>query len=598
MRLEQYKIKIGIIILLFFSVKATGQGGGSSMSFVTPFEFDNNYSASYEEVIAHYEALANTDKSIQIMPFGETDSGYPLHCVVLSDAEDIRPEVIRQAGKGIVMIMNGIHPGESCGVDASMMLARDIILESDKQQLLDRLVIVIIPVYNVGGSLNRRPHSRANQVGPMEQGFRGNALNLDLNRDFIKADSRNAQTFNRLFTYWNPDVFVDTHTSNGADYPYTMTLLETQHNKLAEPLSNYLRKRMSPRLYSDMERAGWEMCPYVNVRNTPDDGIMGFMDLPRYSTGYASLFNCLGFMTEAHMLKSFEDRVRSTYSFLGILLKVTFDDLDEIRVLRSEANKIMLSATTFALNWEPAYEQAETITFKGYTAGYKASEVSGLDRLYYDRDKPYIKDIPYLNTFKPSIEVEKPIAYLIPQAYKEVIERLSWNGVELARLSEDQKIFVEMYKILDFETPRNPYEGHYLHSEVKLETFQEEVLFRKGDYVVYANQFSNQYIIHTLEPQGADSYFTWNFFDGILGQKEYFSSYVFEETAASYLAANPSLRQSLEERRLKDEEFAASGRAQLDYIYKRSPYYEPTHRLYPVGRIKQQQQIKTDQDKR
>lgn len=578
------------LILLFLSGKVKGQGGSSTMSFITPHEFDENYSSTYFEVMDHYRTLAAAYPEIEMISYGETDSGYPLHGVVVSGDGDFSVESIRQKGRGVVLIMNGIHPGESCGIDASMMLVRDL-MEGDRRGILNKLTVVVIPVYNIGGSLNRRSYSRANQVGPREQGFRGNSLNLDLNRDFIKADSRNAQAFSRLFTYWSPDVFVDTHTSNGADYPYTMTLLETQHNKLEAPLAGYLRNMMSPRLYAEMERAGWEMCPYVNVRNTPDDGILGFLDSPRYSSGYASLFNCLSFMTEAHMLKPFSERVRSTYAFLEILLRIVRDDLEEILEVRRASIQATLGRRTFPIDWEPAYENAETIRFKGYTAGYKKSAVSGLDRLYYDRSMPYVKEIPYLNTYKPTREVEKPLAYIIPQAYQEVVERLEWNGVELKRLTADQQLFVELYRIGSFQTGDNPYEGHYYHSEVEVKPFQQEVLFRKGDYLVFTDQPTNHYIVHTLEPAGVDSYFSWNFFDGILGQKEYFSSYVFEETAATFLEENPALREALEKRRREDPEFAQSGRAQLDFIYKQSPYYEPTHRLYPVARLNQAQAI-------
>jgi hypothetical protein len=583
-----------IFILLFFSfptTKVNAQGSSQAMSFITPFEKNDNYSATYFEVMDHYERLAKSYEELGLFAFGSTDSGYPLHMVVLSSDGDFDPESIRQKGKGVLMVMNGIHPGESCGVDASMMLARDYLDEASKKVLLEKVVVVIIPVYNIGGSLNRRPNTRANQNGPEMQGFRGNAKNLDLNRDFVKADTRNARTFNQIFQYWKPDVFIDTHTSNGADYPYTMTLVETQHNKLETPLALYFKGQMLPRLYADMERSGWEMCPYVNVRNTPDDGILGFLDLPRYSSGYAALFNCLSFMSETHMLKPFRDRVRSTYSFIDASIQVLHDDLNEIREAREKAIEATIKRKVFPLNWVPAYEKAETFRFKGYTAKYKTSDVTGLERLYYDRELPWEKDIPYLNNYKPSFTVEKPIAYIIPQAYQDVIERLRWNGVELKQLASNQKLFVEMYRIRDYESRNRPYENHYLHTEVDVEVFQQEYTFQKGDFVVFVNQPANHYIVHTLEPQAPDSYFAWNFFDGILGRKEYFSPYVFDDIAAAFLKEHPEVREELEKKRAEDPEFAKSAWAQLDFVYRKTSYYEPSHNLYPVARLEAEQKM-------
>jgi hypothetical protein len=229
--------------------------------------------------------------------------------------------------------------------------------------------------------------------------------------------------------------------------------------------------------------------------------------------------------------------------------------------------------------------------FKGYTAKYKPSEVSGLQRLYYDREAPYTKEIPYFKFYNTTIAVRKPIAYIIPQAYQEVIERLRWNNVALHRLTEDQTLEVEQYRIEDYKD-RAAYEGHYLHYGTTVTTENRQQRYHKGDYVVLTNQPLNRYIVETLEPQAPDAFFSWNFFDGILMQKEYFSAYVFEDKAAAMLAADPELKAALEAKRAEDPEFAKSARAQLNFIYERSPHYEPTYRLYPVGRLMDLQDIR------
>lgn len=573
-----------VLFVLVSTLSHTFVSAQQPAALTAPFELDSNTTATYHQTIAFYEALSIAYPQLHLQAHGSTDAGFPLHTAVLATDGAWQPEAAKAQGKTVVFINNAIHPGEPCGVDATMLLLRNWLQSPEKMALLDRLVIVAIPFYNIGGGLNRGAHSRANQDGPESHGFRGNARNLDLNRDFIKADSRNAQTFNQVFADWQPDLFVDNHTSNGADYPYTITLIPTQSDKLDPHLAAYLDNKLLPRLYQDMEADGWEMTPYVYARTTPDEGIAAFLDLPRYSTGYAALHNTIGFMPETHMLKPFKDRVQSTYTFMDNLLQAVREDHEAIREARDKARTHTIQKNTFALNWELDMERQVPQTFKGYTAKYKPSEVSGLQRLYYDRESPFTREIPYFRFYNTTVEVQKPMAYVIPQAYQDVIERLRWNNVVLHRLTEDQTLQVEQYRIEDYKD-RAAYEGHYLHYGTTVRTESRKHAYRKGDYVVLTNQSLNRYIVETLEPQAPDAFFSWNFFDGILMQKEYFSAYIFEDKAAAMLAEAPELKAALEARRAEDPEFAQSARAQLNFIYERSPHYEPTYRLYPVGRL-------------
>jgi len=385
-------------------------------ALTAPFEQDSNRTATYQETIAFYETLSVAFPQLKLQPHGNTDAGFPLHTAVLSSEGAWQPETAKAQGKTVVFINNAIHPGEPCGVDATMILLRNWLQDPKKMELLDRLVIVVVPFYNIGGGLNRGAHSRANQNGPEAHGFRGNARNLDLNRDFIKADSRNAQTFNQVFSRWQPDLFVDNHTSNGADYQYTITLIPTQSDKLDPNLASYLDQQLLPGLYEDMKADGWEMTPYVYARSTPDEGIAAFLDLPRYSTGYAALHNAIGFMPETHMLKPFKDSVMSTYPFMDNVLTTAWKDHETIQAARSKAITNSIQKDSFALNWTLDQNRQVQQTFKGYAAQYKPSAVSGLERLYYDRSAPYTKEIPYFKFYNTSSTVKKPRPYLIPQS--------------------------------------------------------------------------------------------------------------------------------------------------------------------------------------
>lgn len=554
----------------------------------TPFEKNNAASATYHEAISYFKDLQATYSDYILMrEAGPTDSGHPLHMIVISGDGIFDPDSVRATGRVVMMINNAIHPGEPEGIDASMILCRDLMTNPEYKALLDHVVIVMVPVYNIGGCLNRGSHSRANQNGPEEYGFRGNARNYDLNRDFVKCDSRNAKAFSEIFNYWHPDVLVDNHTSNGADYQYTMTLIATQHNKLPKPLGQYLQEAMLPFLYQRMEEAKWEMTPYVNTdEETPDEGIEGFLDHPRYSSGYASMFHCLSFMPETHMLKPFADRVHSTHAFMHVMLQFLDKHYENLKAARKQAEEYTRTTPKQTLQWTLDKTKADRFMFKGYEAGHKPSAVSGLPRLYYDRSKPYAKEIKYYNTFKPSLTVDKPRAYMIPQAYDEVIERLRLNGVKLTRIETADTVEIEQYYIEEFKTTSGPYEGHYLHSGVKLRTVEKSIILAPGDYLVVMGRNTDRYVMEVLEPQGEDSFFAWNFFDAILQQKEYFSAYVFEDLAAEYLAEHPELRKKLDDKKAADPVFAASAEAQLEFVYLNSPWYEPTHKAYPVLRIK------------
>ena len=578
--------KIRPLLLLYvwtLAVVASAQ----SEQLQTPFEKRDNYSATYAETMAFYGALAERyPQRVRITPHGSTDAGEPLHTVVLSAAGTFTPRAARNAQQLVLLVNNGIHAGEPCGVDATQLLFRDYL--TGELPLPPNVVFVAIPFYNVGGALNRGSFSRTNQNGPTEHGFRGNARNLDLNRDFIKTDSRNARTFHEIFNRWNPDLFVDNHTSNGADYPYTITLIATQKDKLPEPAARYLTGGLLPELYAQMATTDYEMTPYVYSNGPPDGGIYGFLDLPRYSTGYAALHGTIGFMPETHMLKPFADRVRSVYHFMRVLAHKMEQDRFTIAGLKTRNERYDRTRTRDALNWTVDTTRVDSVVFRGYTAAYRPSAISGQRRLYYDRTQTWTRAIPHYNSYVPTLTVDRPFAYVIPRAYRELVDRLRTNGVEVRELRTDFIVNGTYYYIEDLETRSQPYEGHFLHTDVRVRRDTQNAQFRAGDFVVIANQTKVRFLTHVLEPQSPDSYFAWNHFDGILQQKEYFSGYVFEERAEELLRANPDLAQRLAARRATDVEFAQNGRAQLDFVYKNSPHYERTHRRYPVLRLERE----------
>jgi len=558
----------------------------SNIDFTTVFETSEGFeTATYNETIQYYTDLADTYSEISIQDIGETDSGEPLHIVTLNmKGSGNNFEKLRQNNR-ILLINNGIHPGESDGIDATMMLFRD--LAQGKIDAPKNTVIVTIPIYNVGGSLNRNSTTRTNQNGPKEYGFRGNARNYDLNRDFIKSDTKNAKTFAEIFHLVQPDVFIDNHVSNGADYQYTLTHLFTQHNKLGGQLGEFMHTEIMPKLEQKLESKSWDITPYVNLFNrTPDSGFTQFLDSPRYSTGYTALFNTIGMMIETHMLKPYKQRVEGTYELMISMIEITEEQGNKITQLRKKQNKLWSEGQSYPISWEVDTTKSSTLKFKGYEGEMISSELTGAKRIKYDRSKPFIKDITYQNYFKATDSITIPKAYIIPQGWHNVMALLKLNNVKLTQLKNDTTLTVESYKIANYETRTSAYEGHYPHYNTSVKSSDEKVIFRKGDYIISTDQKAMRYLLETLEPTAPDSFFNWNFFDTILQQKEGFSPYVWEDKAKQLLKENPKLQIEYNIKISYNEDFANNWYAQLDWLYKQSKHYEAAHLTYPVYRMK------------
>ncbi len=573
-----------VIITIFCFLSCETAAEDEYINFPTHFETSKGLeTATYLQTIEFYMQLAKEFPVINIQTIGATDSGNPLHIVTFNTEGDFNFKKLAD-DKSIILINNGIHPGESDGIDATMMLYRDLAV--GKIEAPEKSIIVTIPIYNIGGSLNRNSSTRANQNGPKSYGFRGNTQNYDLNRDFIKMDSKNAKTFSEIFHLVNPDVFIDNHVSNGADYQYTLTHLFTQHNKLGGALGNYLHSEMMPQLEQQLAAKSWDITPYVNVFNqTPENGFSQFFDHPRYSTGYTTLWNTLGLMVETHMLKPYKQRVEGTYELMREVIEITERDQIKIKELRNTAAKRHQNWKYYPLAWQIDTSQTTTLNFKGFEAETLISEITGHSRLKYDRSKPFTKEVTYQNYFIPSDSVEIPRAYILKKGWSKVMELLELNNIQYSEIKSDTNVTVQSYRIADYKTFKQPYEGHYPHFNTQVESTTNTMLFSEGDIVVYTDQPGVRYLLETLEPSANDSFFNWNFFDTILQQKEHFSPYVFEDEALQILRENSKLKNEFELEKQIDTVFSKNWYAQLDWIYTRSSHYEPVHMQYPVYRV-------------
>lgn len=567
--------------LLVFAITLYGQYC-LCQQWLTPFEKSGEKeTTTYYDCIRFYQALDAASPLLKMIRCDTTDAGYPLHVLLFNSAGNFNVQDPASRNRVVILLNNGIHPGEPDGIDASMLLIRNLITKQIK--INSNILLAVIPVYNIGGALKRNSTSRVSQQGPVSYGFRGNAQNLDLNRDFIKADSREAVAFEKIFQWLQPDIFVDNHVSDGADYQHTFTLLTTQHNKLPDPVGKFLHDEFEPAIYQGMQQKGWDVCPYVNFEEAlPGRGWTCFYDPARYSSGYAALFSTISFVPETHMLKPFAARVKSTYAFMQSLLETAVAKQEVILEKRLLSINSVKQSKLFYYQWNTDSSRTDTIVFSGYDTGMVTSKITGEPRMFYNHDKPFSKEVTYYNFMKPLQLIVKPKLFIIPAGWHAVIQRLQVNGVKMQKLKKDTAIICNYYRVDRYETYKTVYEKHYKHYNIQYHTEQDTIAFHTGDYVLYTGQQSDLYIMETLIPDTDDSFFSWNFFDAILQPKEGYSDYRWEDVGGNWLLQNKDLKEALEKKKENDPAFAANTNAQLYFVYRHSPWFDPNYMRIPV----------------
>jgi hypothetical protein len=538
-------------------------------------KWTGNTTPTYSELIFHLKNVSKNHSEVELYAMGSSDYGLPIYVCIVNGAKDSLKTFEKARNETTILINNAIHPGEPDGINACLIWLDKWITEGKK---IDNLpVIAFIPAYNVGGMMNRSSTSRSNQNGPDEYGFRGNARNLDLNRDFIKMDSENAFTFCNIFHALEPDVFVDNHVSNGADYQYTLTYISQMKERMAPSLRNLVYGSMLPEMTKNLRGKKWDLFPYVELKGeTPDEGIYAFNDLPRYAMGYAGLFNSISFTVETHMLKPFPERVQATLAFMEELIDWTKNNVNRIESSRKKANNWVQDQTWFRFNYELSEENEHS---------FPVNEITGLKRLFYDRSKPYQKMIPYFNRYNSKDSVRVPDFYIVGGQEKEVIHRLEMNRIQFRKMLKDSMVDVQSFVVTNFKSSERPYEGHFKHKDMNCELTDLKYKLKPGDLLIPSKQNSAIFIHSVLQPKAEDSYFTWNFFDSYLQEKEYFSNYVFIDKVQEILDSDAKLKEEYIRKKNEDESFRNSEWQQLYFIYSNSSYFEPSFMRLPIYQI-------------
>lgn len=557
--------------------------------WLTHFEKSNKLeSPDYENTLKYFQKFADKTPYIKINTIGTTPKGRELKIIIVSKDKAFTPEQAKRTGKAIILIQNGIHPGEVEGKDACMLLLREILITKEKNHLLDNTILLIIPVLNVDGHERISPFNRPNQNGPKKMGWRTNALNLNLNRDYLKADSPEIRSFLKLFNEWLPDFMIDNHTTNGADYQYHVTYGIETHQNIDRGLVGWIEKKYLPHLLQKVERDGFIIGPYMEFKSgTIESGILDLPAPPRLSHGYCATQNRVCLLVETHSLKPFANRVYSTKSMMEHTIDFVNKNHKEIVALNKSADKQTIKNYLADKKKFPLVlagnGKFDKFLFKGFEWYDEHSDITGSTVRKYT-NKPIEIDIPIFNKANSIKKIIVPAAYLIPPQFSDVIDVIKSHKIKFNVLTSTKKLKVEKYRFTNVTFAARPYEGRQMPG-FNVESFIEQCDIQSGSLIIYTNQRQLRVIVNLLEPEAPDSFVRWGFFNAFFERKEYAEAYVMEPYAKQMLNDDPFLKNEFYKKLNEDEAFKNNAGERLDFFYKRSPFYDEGENVYPILRL-------------
>ena len=552
---------------------------------------DYRETPNYDDTIAYARRLAHASTAIEYSDFGRSGQGRELPLLIASETGAFTPEAAHAQGKAIVLIQACIHAGEPDGKDAGFALLRDIAITKTDAGLLNNVVLLFIPIYNTDGHERASPYNRINQNGPTEMGWRTTSTYQNLNRDYMKADTPETRAWLNLWNEWQPDLFIDCHVTDGADYRCNITYHHEHHAGVDKAIVEWERDVFGGSVAPATEAAGnvisWYL-EFIDNRDLPR-GTRDFNGSPRFSTGYVPTRNRPGILIETHMIKDYRSRVIGTYDFLRAALDEVNQNPVRLKQLGRKADErtaalgsaydpTRLYPLDFELTDEPTPFQLRAFQYET-----DQSEVSGDLRVVYGRE-PLDLTVPMYQTFRVTRAVAPPLSYIVPVQWGEVIEVLKAHGLEMHTLAEAKTIEVESYRFVNVIWPGGPFEGRHM-PRFDVERTVEKREFHAGSMVVPMAHPRARVALNLLEPEAPDSLARWGFFNATFEEKEYGEPYVLEALAREMMALDPALKEEFEELLASDADFAASPYERLRFFHKRSPYWDPQMNLYPVGRI-------------
>ena len=580
------------LLLLVISCKSTSH---QNQDWQTRYEQSNGMETPrYGETMDFFARLADASPLAKMVRFGVSPEGRDLNLFIMSTDKSFAPERAQATGKPIVLIQCCIHPGESEGKDAAMLLARNLLIDKKYPEILENLIVAIIPIFNADGHERFGPYNRINQNGPKEMGWRVTSTRLNLNRDYVKADAPEMRAWLGMFNQWLPHLFIDCHTTDGQDFQYVLTYKIDTHEEFGGAVSAWARDEFLPAIIAGCEAKGHIIGPFAGLvdERHPEKGMMGGVWRPMLSNPYITVRNRAGLLIETHSLKPYPQRVQATFDFILAGLQHLAAQPEQILAAvkseddrASQLGKTFDAGEKFPLQFRTHTDRGDSLIYRGFRFTMKKGDISGRDYPVYSNEK---WDVPsaLFEDVEPTISIAPPLGYLIPRQWTDVIDVVKLHASKMYRLAEDVTGEFEGYRLSDAKFRSAPYEGRQLVT-YKTEAITGERTFAAGSVYVPLGCPESKIIIQMLEPQAPDALVGWGFFNPIFEMREYFESYVMEPMAQQMIEANPDLLTEFQAKLQSDSAFAANPYQRLMFFYQRSPYWDQDKDLYPVARVTQ-----------
>lgn len=545
----------------------------------------------YAETMAWLNRLVSAAPELEMVSIGRSLQGREIWMVIASADRAFSAVAMKSTGKPLLLAHAGIHAGEIDGKDAGLMLLRDMTVAAKREELLANTNFLFIPILNVDGHERRSAYNRINQRGPAEMGWRTNARNQNLNRDFTKLDTEGVRALIKVFRQWQPDLYLDLHVTDGADYQYDITFGGNGRNGWSPAIGSWIEDVYRPAIDTVLRKSGHQPGGLIFAANDMDmkDGFLTWSGNPRFSNGYGDAIHLPSVLVENHSLKPYRRRVLGTYVLLAETLGLLAREKDSLRTAR--ATDQQRRPQLIPLGFErDATQLAKNVLFKGISSQRYQGKVSGGEVVRWT-GQPVDMKIPEIFISKPTVLVESPTAYIVPQAWSDVVERVAMHGIEVEQISEPLRTRAEVYRLPGAGiaepsawTP-NPFEGHIRIDPGEPVKQVIETTFPAGSYRISTDQPLGELLVLMLEPQAPDSFLQWGFFLEIFTRTEYAEAYVMEPLAQKMLDTDADLKFRFEQKLAGDESFAGNQYQRLMWFYEQTPFYDDGYLLYPVARI-------------
>ncbi len=535
-------------------------------------------SPDYQASIAYLQKLVASSSLLSMEVIGTSPQGRSIYLVKASKELSVLGQ---DKQKPVLLVQAGIHSGEIDGKDAGFMLLRDI-AHGDKEPLLDNANLLFIPILSVDGHERRSLHNRMNQRGPLHQGWRATAQNINLNRDYTKADAPEMQALLGVLNRYKPDLYLDIHVTDGEDYQYDITYGFNEPFASTSPNgASWLDMVYRPAVNQALSEAGHIPGPLVFGVDALDfsKGITGWTASPRYSNGYGDVRHLPTVLVENHSLKPYRQRVLGTYILLEQSLRVLSEQGKALRLARLADEHARPSR--MVLRWG-ATDEPQLVRFKGMSYKVTDSRISGKPYIQWTGQPQTYEQLPVFWERIPLVDIVIPAAYWIPPEQQTVLERLALHGIVLETLQTSRKVRVEQLSVSDFAFAERPFEGRFMVKQASFSRLPQQITLPAGYVRVSTDQALGRLAVALLEPTAPDSFFSWGFFPGMFERTEYFEPYAIEPLIEKMLAEQPQLENAFRKALAEDEALRSNPRERYNWFYKQMPFYDQQYLKYPV----------------